>query len=284
MRRDQSSLLSDGAYLLLFIFSFVAIVYMAGDPDRYMYNIIFLNAAFLIAIITYFANVTVGLILNILFIFGYGTFTLYRTVVEGATVSAQNYVWLLLTPLLTLITWMITMANRRLQEDNERLQKLNQSLATMDEHTDLKNSLSFQKDATVFMALSQRYKMPLTLLIVSVKYWDEIKRMISRDQMTQTIYNVSQLSQTSIRTNDSLYMLNADNPTWGMLLFTDREGANVVIDRLRQRATELNETAAGTRLKVELVLKIGAVEFHPEETSTPLEFIAQARRQLEYDV
>jgi len=284
MRRNQGGLLSDGAYLLLFIFSFVCIVYMAGDPDRYLDNIIFLNVAFLIAILTYFTNITAGLILNILFVFGYGTFILYSTVVRGDVVSAGNYFWLLLTPMLTLITWMMTQANRKLQSDNERLLKQNSSLATVDEHTDLKNNLSFQKDAQTFIALSIRYQIPLTLVVIGVKYWEEIRRLTTQEQMTETVYAISQFSLSSIRNNDSLYMLNSDNPTWGLLLFTDREGANVVIERLREQNREMNENIDRGRKNVELTLRMGAYQFDPDTCQSPLEFLAQARKQLEYDV
>lgn len=283
MRRNQGGLLSDVAYLLLFVFSFICIVYMAGDPDRYMYNLILLNAAFLIALLTYFTNVTAGLILNILFVFGYGTFILYRTVIEGAVVQAENYYWLLLAPALTVITAMLTHANRQLQRENERLQKQNQSLATVDEHTDLKNSLSFQKDAQTFMALSTRYQIPLTLVVIGVKYWSEIRRLTTREQMTDTVYAISQFSLSSIRNNDSLYMLNSDNPTWGLLLFTDREGANVVIERLREKNREMNENRERGH-RVELVLRIGAYQFDPDTCKTPLELLGQARKQLEYDI
>lgn len=68
MKRNQSSLLSDSAFLLLFVICFISIVFTAGDPNRYIQNIVFLNAAFLIAIITYFTTLITGLVLNILFI------------------------------------------------------------------------------------------------------------------------------------------------------------------------------------------------------------------------
>ncbi|MFD2614377.1 diguanylate cyclase domain-containing protein [Paenibacillus gansuensis] len=284
MRRNLSSFLSDGAFLALFLLSFLTIVYIGGDPDQYLRNIIFLNVAFLIAIITYFTNVTTGLIINILFLFGYGTFTLYRTAVTGGVVELQTYFWLIMTPIYTLTTWLLTYANKAIQAENARLKKATVSLATMDEHTNLKNIRSFQKDATIFMALSKRYQIPLTLVVANVKYWDEIKQMISEDQMTEAIFDVSSLSQTTIRTNDSLYMLNSNNPTWGMLLFTDREGANIVIDRLRDKVEDLNMQDYAGRFSVELDLRIGAVEYDETAIESPLDFISQARKQLEYDV
>ncbi|ANY65874.1 diguanylate cyclase [Paenibacillus sp. BIHB 4019] len=284
MRRNQSSLISDSGFLLLIVVSFICIVFTAGDPDRYLQNVIFLNVAFLIAIITYFTNVTTGLILNIVFIFGFGTYTLYGTLVGGEAVSSGNYFWLVMTPVFTLVTWMFTLAGRQLQIENEQLKKTNSRLATMDENTNLRNSRSFQNDAAVFMALSTRYQIPLTLLVVNVKYWDELRRMVSEERMTEAIFELSQMSQTSIRTNDSIYMLSKDNPTWGLLLFTDRQGANIVIERLRHKIQEFNSAEFSHKYKVELSLKIGALQYEPEAIPTPLDFIVQARKQLEYDV
>lgn len=284
MRRYPNSLVSDGAFLLLFVACFICVVFTAADPNLYIQNIIFLNVAFLIAVVTYFTTVTTGLILNILFVFGYGTFTLYQTVVQGGLIGTQNYFWLIMTPVLTLVTWMLTSASKQLQVENEQLKKANASLATMDEKTNLKNSLSFQNDATIFMALSVRYSIPLTLLVISVKYWDEIKRMIGEERLMEAVHDVSKVSQTSIRTNDSLYLLNRDNPTWGMLLFTDRPGADFVIERLRKRVDELNKGEYAEKYRVELVLKIGAIEYNRETIPTPLDFIVQAKKQLQYDV
>lgn len=282
--RFRSSLVSDGAFLLLILNCFICIVYTAGNPNQYMQNIIFLNVAFLIAIVTYFTNVTAGLILNILFIFGYGTYTLYQTIVQGGGIGVQHYFWLVMTPVFTLVTWLLTHGTKRLQQENEQLQKSNTTLATMDERTSLKNTLSFQYDAPVFMALSVRYSIPLTLLVINVKYWDEIKRMIGEKQLLEAVTQLSKLGQTSIRTNDSLYMLNQDNPTWGMLLFTDHAGATLVIERLKERVLDINRNEFAEKYQVGFVLRMGAFQYDPETILSPLELVAQAKRQLEFDV
>jgi hypothetical protein len=53
---------------------------------------------------------------------------------------------------------------------------------------------------------------------------------------------------------------------------------------LKQNVIHLNNGEHSYKYKVELNLKIGAVEYDPEGISTPLDFIAEARKQLEYDV
>jgi GGDEF domain-containing protein len=284
MRRNQSSLLSDSGFLLLFILCFISVVFTSGDRTHYLTNIILLNAAFLIAIITYFSNLITGLILNIVFIFGYGSYILYQTIIIGAVIENQRFFWLFIPPLFTVVTWMMTLGNKRLQRENERLKRRNESLATMDESTNLKNMRSLHQDASVFMALSTRYEIPLTLMIITVKYWDEVKRMISEEQMNNVILDISKLSESSVRMNDSLYILNYKNPTWALLLFTERTGADVVMDRIKQKVDALNADGFASKYKVELQLRIGAIEYNSETIKSPIDFISQARGQLEYDV
>lgn len=284
MRKNRGGLISDIALLVFLLLCFVSIVFIAADPNRYLQNLIFLNVAFLFVIVTYFTSVTAGLVLNIAFIFGYGSFVLFQTVSRGEAIGPGTYFWLVMTPLFTLVMWLFTSAHRQLQEENEQLGRQKERLATLDESTDLKNSLSFQKDAAVFTGLSVRYGIPLTLLVVKVKYWNEIRRFIPEEQLSETIYDISKLSQASIRTNDTLYMLEKDEATWGLLLFTDQEGAKIVTDRIRQRLYDFNTKEFADKYKVKLILKIGAVEYKADTVATPLDFIEQAKKQLEYDV
>lgn len=283
MRRYQSSLLSDAAFLLLFVVCFIHVVFTAGDPDRYLINMILLNMSFLIAVLTYFTSITVGLILNIVFIFGYGTYTIYQTVIVGEPLQSYHYYWLVMMPVLTVVIALLTNANRRLQQEKEQLQAKNSSLATLDERTNLKNTRSFQSDATVFMALSKRYQIPLTLVVMTVKHWDELSRMVSQAQITDMVYDISRMSETSIRMNDSLYMLNADHPTWGLLLFTDEDGAKIVVQRLKEKVESFNNIEFSNKYKLDMKLTIGAIQYS-EEVETPLDFIAKARQKMEYDV
>lgn len=284
MRRNRSSLVSDIALLSFLVLVFICIVFIAGAPDNYLQNIIILNVAFILAIVTYFTTVTAGLVLNLVFIFVYGFYTMYQTISVGETIGLSTYFWLIMTPLLTVVLWIFTLGNRELQNENQRLEKITANTAIVDENTNLRNSISFHKDASLFTGISTRYQIPLTLLVVKVKYWKEIRRIIPDDQLAEAIYDVSQLSQASIRTNDALYLLDKDDATWGLLLFTDSAGAKIVIERIKLKLQELNDTEFANKYKVSLGLKIGAVQYEPGTIENPLDFIVQAKKQLEYDV
>ncbi|NUU62934.1 diguanylate cyclase domain-containing protein [Paenibacillus agri] len=284
MRRNRSILVSDAAFLLFLVLAYICIVFIAGSPNHYIQNIIILNVAFILAVVTYFTTVTAGLVLNLAFIFGYGFFIMFQTISQGETIGLNTYFWLIMTPLLTVVVWIFTLGNRQLQTENESLKKRAAQLATVDENTDLRNSVAFQKDASLFTGISTRYKIPLTLLVVKVKYWDEIRRLIPEEQLTEAIYDLSQISQSSIRTNDAIYLLDKDDATWGLLLFTDRDGAKIVIERIKDKLLELNDNGFMSKYKVKLGLKIGAVQYQPDTIENPLDFIVQAKKQLEYDV
>ncbi|AIQ49908.1 diguanylate cyclase [Paenibacillus sp. FSL R7-0273] len=284
MRRNRSSLASDLGFLGFLVLMFICVVFIAGSGSGYLQNIIILNIAFLLALVTYFTTVTAGLTLNLAFIFSYGLFVVYQTVSRGETIGVNTYFWLIMVPLITVTMWIFTSSSRELQAENERLKKTTANLATVDENTDLRNSIAFQKDASLFTGISTRYGIPLTLLVVKVKYWSEIRRLIPEEQLSEAIYDVSQLSQSSIRTNDALYLLDKDDATWGLLLFTDRDGAKIVIERIKLKLQQLNENEFSSKYKVSLGLKIGAVQYEAAAIENPLDFIVQAKKQLEYDV
>lgn len=284
MRRNAGSLLSDISFLLLLMLCFVCIVFIAGDTGHYIANIVMLNVVFLLAVVTYFTSATTGLVLNVLFIFGYGTYTLYEIVVKSVPVSGGSYFWLIAAPAMTVVTWLLTQANRQLQNENAGLRAKNASLVTVDENTKLRNMRSFQADSTVFMAISNRYGIPVTLLVLQVKYWDDLKRIVGESELNAIISDVTRINESSIRANDSLYMLNPSSPMWGVLLLTDLVGTDAVVKRLRDKIDSINREADEDKYKVRLALTVGAAEYKAEEHPSPLEWIALAKRQMEYDV
>lgn len=143
LSESAGGILSDSGFLLFIILCFAGILFVSGQQTHIMQHIILLNIAFMIAILAYFIHVTAGLILNILFLFGYGTYTLYQTLAIGDAVAPGAYFWLLMTPLYTAAVWLFSLGLKRLQADNDALREANGRLATIDQGTNLRNALIF---------------------------------------------------------------------------------------------------------------------------------------------
>ncbi|WP_255297973.1 diguanylate cyclase domain-containing protein [Listeria monocytogenes] len=249
-----------------------------------MRNIILLNITFLLVIITYFTNLTLGLILNVLYIFIYATYIIYEIVANQIAYGFGSYFWLIITPLFTVASAMFTRNTSRLQEENTKIKQQNLYLGTIDQETLLKNIVSFQNDERIFSSISRRYDLPLSLMVIKVRHWRELKRFQSEDEMRLALQDISAILETCIRTSDVLYLLDKDDATWGLLLLTDEPGGKLVADRIKSRIAEANTEEFAAKYRVKLELRIGTSQFDSEKVKTPLDFIDLATKELEYDV
>ncbi|WP_167629664.1 diguanylate cyclase domain-containing protein [Listeria valentina] len=284
MKKNQENLMTDIGFLLFILLSFACVAFTAHSPDLYFENLIFLTLSFFIAIVTYFTNLTFGLVLNVIFIFGYASFILYLSLIKGFDYSLASYFWLLMAPLLTVTIHLFTRQATKLQTENAQIKNQNEYLGTIDEDTLLKNIVSFQNDEAIFQSISTRYNLPLSLLVVKVRHWKELKRFQSNEEMRVALQDISALLEASIRTSDVLYLLNKEEATWGLLLLTDDPGSKLVMERIKERIQEANQGEFKTKYRVRLELRIGAKVLDPETVQTPFDFIEQAEKELEYDV
>ncbi|EJE3008839.1 GGDEF domain-containing protein, partial [Listeria monocytogenes] len=234
--------------------------------------------------ITYFTNLTLGLILNVLYIFIYATYIIYEIVANQIAYGFGSYFWLIITPLFTVASAMFTRNTSRLQEENTKIKQQNLYLGTIDQETLLKNIVSFQNDERIFSSISRRYDLPLSLMVIKVRHWRELKRFQSEEEMRLALQDISAILETCIRTSDVLYLLDKDDATWGLLLLTDEPGGKLVADRIKSRIAEANTEEFAAKYRVKLELRIGTSQFDSEKVKTPLDFIDLATKELEYDV
>ncbi|HAM1487218.1 TPA: GGDEF domain-containing protein [Listeria monocytogenes] len=284
MKKITNNLFADIGFLFLILLCFITIGFIINTPDEYLRNIILLNITFLLVIITYFTNLTLGLILNVLYIFIYATYIIYEIVANQIAYGFGSYFWLIITPLFTVASAMFTRNTSRLQEENTKIKQQNLYLGTIDQETLLKNIVSFQNDERIFSSISRRYDLPLSLMVIKVRHWRELKRFQSEDEMRLALQDISAILETCIRTSDVLYLLDKDDATWGLLLLTDEPGGKLVADRIKSRIAEANTEEFAAKYRVKLELRIGTSQFDSEKVKTPLDFIDLATKELEYDV
>ncbi|EPV8446581.1 diguanylate cyclase domain-containing protein [Listeria monocytogenes] len=284
MKKITNNLFADIGFLFFILLCFITIGLMINTPDEYLRNIILLNITFLLVIITYFTNLTLGLILNVLYIFIYATYIIYEIVANQIAYGFGSYFWLIITPLFTVASAMFTRNTSRLQEENTKIKQQNLYLGTIDQETLLKNIVSFQNDERIFSSISRRYDLPLSLMVIKVRHWRELKRFQSEEEMRLALQDISAILETCIRTSDVLYLLDKDDATWGLLLLTDEPGGKLVADRIKSRIAEANTEEFAAKYRVKLELRIGTSQFDSEKVKTPLDFIDLATKELEYDV
>lgn len=284
MRPEKNSFIADVGMMLFLILTFISILFIVVDTRYLIFNIIMLNVAYLVVIITYFTSLTTGLIINVIAIFIYFTFTIYGSVVKGTSVATLNYFWIFLLPLYTILVGIININIKKIQDENELLNKQNKEMLYIDEITGLKNLKAFENDAEIFMGISRRYNLPLSILIIKLKYYNEVEKIMEKDKLTQIINKISQEIQNTLRTEDNIFIIDKQDITWGALLLTDEKGIYTVKKRIRDTIQNINLDGITFPYKLTVEIKMGSYLYDKSQKYKAFALIENAKKELEYDV
>ncbi|MCG2729635.1 MAG: hypothetical protein L6276_05045, partial [Acetobacterium sp.] len=85
--KNKDQVLSDLGIVFFLVLSFVTIVFTASDSANYILNLVMLNVTFVVIIITYFSNITLGLVTNGIVIFAYISYTIFLTLGYGEPIE-----------------------------------------------------------------------------------------------------------------------------------------------------------------------------------------------------
>ncbi|WP_164508182.1 diguanylate cyclase domain-containing protein [Lapidilactobacillus wuchangensis] len=282
-RKRNVSLMTDLSLLLLLTLFVVTTLYMTLTAHNVVVNGMYLAITALLVIATYFVGLTTGLILNLLFIFAQGSYMLYVAVAKKGGVDFQLTFWLLMPLLLSVTIYTLTYRQQQLQKENALLQQEKQQLSILDERTHLRTLTAYLEDATIYMDTSKRYDLNLCTIVVRLRYFDQVKRLLTDQQALNVIVETSKIIKGSTRGEDIVYLLDPENLTWAILLYTDNQGAQIVRDRILSKFdAEINQAADLGR--IEVALRVGIAQYDSQTMAKAQNLMTQAEKELDYDV
>lgn len=285
--KNKDQVLSDLGIVFFLVLTFITITFTAQDSANYIQNLIMLNVTFLVILITYFSNITLGLVTNGIVIFFYISYTVFLVLVNGVPLTASSYFWIVLLPLFTYVVSLMTGRNRALQNRVRELEDENVSLATIDPDTGLRNFRTLVSDAKIFIGMSKRGQIEISLMLIKFRHYKEIKRILGEERLPLFVRQMTEVLHRSLRVEDTLYLVEKEDITFGLFLITDTAGTKIVEKRIRDQMQTEEFYTITAPYEVEIDLKIGV--FHCDhckkgEAFSPLDFIEKARKEMEYDV
>lgn len=285
MRKStRESWLTD-LYLIFFLFWVSALAFgmAATRTDYLLINTLFLGVTVCLILFTYFWGLITGLLINLAFIFAQVVIVLYATQVDQAVVPWVLAYWLFVPLLLSLSFYGATDHTRKLQAQNARLQSDLVERGAFDEDTNLRTMVSYIEDTAVFTETNRRFDLPVTTMIVRIRYFQEMRSMVSDAQLRELLKLVSQTIKQAMRTNDITYLIDRSNPTWSVLLFTDADGASIAAGRIK---TNFTKALAGNDVlaNLDVRLVVGVASWDPDKMKTPYDLMNAGIKETEYDV
>ncbi|MHA3065693.1 GGDEF domain-containing protein [Lacticaseibacillus saniviri] len=271
-------------YLLgiLLIFAMTALFMGFFGGTALFQNALYLAVSLLLVLLTYFLGLTVGLIANWVFIFIQALIMVYQYVVLGKDLPMSMYFWLVLPIILSVVFYGFAQQTVALQDENTKLNQDLDQYGAFDQETNLRTPVAYLEDAAVFIETSRRYDLPVTTVVLQIRFFNDVQRLLNPNQLQNLIQAISQTLVASTRDNDIGYILDRQNPTWGVLLFTDTAGADIAADRIKANFELKMAELDLSNVAVDLV--VGIATYDAQTMNSPQAFMNAAKKETEYDV
>lgn len=267
--------------LLLNFFCICSFIYF-NLGKNIMLNFIMLGLLFTVTIVAYFRGIVEGFLFSAMIIFFYVTYIIYNNIIYRNPIELITYIWMVDIPLSAFISGRLSENINLIQNINTKLQKEYRDLITIDRTTGLSNLKGFYMDLDREMSKAKRHKLSLSLMIVKIQYYDELKVILGEKRMEEILKVISNVITLAIRGEDISYKLDKDILAV-LMPSTNIQGAEVVKGRIKESISEENLKIKQEDKNVNLDIKIGIVEYE-NTIKEAFEFKELAEKELEYDV
>lgn len=270
-------------FIALFVDVFIIVSYSFFFlNEKNITNFIMLGILFISMIYTYFSGIIKGLLASGIIVFIYATYKLYENFLNLKYTENYDYIWVVFIPLSAFIVGKLVENINIIQNKSLKLESEYKELVTIDKNTGLSNLRGFYYDLDREISRVKRHKISLTLMIIKISYYDELKSVLGEESLRVVVEKVVAGIKESTRNEDIRY--NLKESTFAILMAeTDVKGAEIVEDRIREKIKNLNLYIKENKKNIDLEVKIGAVQYS-EKISGALEFRELVEKELEYDV
>lgn len=281
-KNSKEHLYGDVGLLAFLLMLAIAAVLMVLSQNIVV-NIVYLIITVGILIITYFMGIIPSLLANMVFIAFQTVVMLYEYFGLNREVQWTLIFWLVIPMLASVALYSMTRSQIALQKDNNELYAELVEKGAFDQQTNLRTTVAYVEDAGVFIETSRRFDIPVTTLIIKIRYFNDLRRMMSERQLQLLLKVTSEVIKGSTRGNDITYLLDNNDPTWAVLLYSNAAGGRIVAQRTKdifeksiKKSPELADLA--------ISMVIGVSEWDAEEMDNPYDLMNDGIKETQYDV
>ena len=267
--------------LLITYFFIISITFNIFSLGQSFENYFMLTLVMIIAIISYYTNITFSLIITLIADFIYMSSKLYFTLIGKILVQFNTYYWIATIPITALIVSLISKNIIYLQEKVYFLEEEKSRLVMIDEYTGIRNDKALMIELPIYMNISKRHGLPLTLIMLKVKFADKLKRILGKEKYLELLVNTCDTLKKALREEDVKYILNES--TLAFITITDEKGAKIVKKRFRENINNTDFIEYSLYKNIKLDIQMGSCTFD-ESINDSMEFLTKAEKEIEYDI
>ena len=284
-KRATGYLLQDiGLVLLLVFIGTMAVAVGNAGTELILEFIIMMLSSFLAILLAGFKLSSLSVVAAGLSILVYSSYKLYFYYAYSEEISLICYVWVVF-PILSVIAMLLFIyGNRQTELENDVLKEQVEELVMINSLTGLYNLRSLYNDLKKQVAYAERNHMEICLMIVKLRYEQELRGILSRTHYESLLQKMSEIVVDVVRLEDRTYSLD-NHGMIGIILTCDEAGSEFARCRIKNRIED-KDTFKGikdTAIKVEV--QIACLQYNKElYDNNMINFKQKVESELQYDV
>ena len=283
-KRSYEILLQDVGLLVFLVSVFCsALVIYIGGPALLIQNIIMLFFTVVAVMLVTFsvdmaAFVIVGFQLTC-----FTAYKLFNLIENGTVINVTSYTWLILPIAVVGSMKLFCFGRNRLELENNILKQQVEELVMIDALTGLYNLRSFYYDMERQIRYTRRNNLPLTLMIIQLRYAEELNKILSKKNYDELKQRLAGIVGDAIRVEDNEYSLDTDG-SLAVILTCDDKGGELVCNRIRAMTVEKGAFDNITNSSINVDVQIAFMLYKEEMENDVVYFKKCVEKELQYDV
>lgn len=214
----------------------------------------------------------------------YTAYRLYLFLSYDTDIPLLSFVWIFLPILSAAAMYLFISGNRRLELENDIMREQVEELVMINPLTRLYNLRSLYNDLNVQAAYSERNKVPMTLMMIVLKYESELAGILSRSNYESVIQRLARIVVDTVRVEDKTYSIDSKG-SLAVMLTCDKAGSEIVMQRVRSRISEKDAFAGIANASIKIEVKMASLEYDGETYGNNMILFKQrVENELQYDV
>lgn len=213
----------------------------------------------------------------------FAIYKIYQGLMEGQQIQLYSFAWLFL-PMICILSMVWFMNSfSELEVMTEILEKQVEEQITTDRVTGLYNIKSFYMDLERQMAFCRRNNLPLTLMVMELRYEQELRSILSVHQFEELRQIYAEVLEDSIRLEDRLYALD-EKGGMGIICTCNKAGAEIMKGRIQNNLAKTDRFRNTLKRSIRVDVRTGIAEYDKEAIANSIELKKRAENELQYDV
>ena len=281
---SRSILLQDlGVFLTMACIITGSLIVALADRVLLYQNVLLLFGLFLIVMLVILRARTAGVITASIIILVFTIYKLYMRIAYLKPIEMTAYIWpgliigvlagmVLFVELLSTIEGINSLLNRRIEE-----------LTMIDPLTGLENHRSLVGSLRRYMALSERNGTDMGLMMVRLRYHDEIKKVLTKRQFNDLRHIMAETIQNVLRMEDRMFTIDEDGSI-AIIYFGAETGVSVVKSRILNAIANQNMLPDLNEQMLTVELAIVNRHYDSSYHKDALRYISDVEKEFAYEV